>query len=552
MSEKPLQAARIVSSVAATCIALACGTNYAFSNWGPQFADRLKLSSTQINLIGLFGNLGMYACGIPIGLLVDGKGPRPAVLLGTILLAAGYFPLYQAYDRGSGWLPLLCLYSFFTGLGGCAANAAAIKTSALNWPHNRGTATAFPLATFGLSAFFFSAFTAFTFPGDAGHFLLVLACGTSGTVFLGFFFLRVIPHTHYSALPGHNRSDSNRLHRTKSEDSRRAERDVVEGEPGMLSPSVASSGKHHILNHHVIEAEVPENGVTSDTDETSSLMSKSTDEESRKNVDETDKKDHAHRVDIRGLQLFKTVEFWQLFALMGILTGIGLMTINNIGNDAQALWRHWDDSIPEEFIMHRQAMHVSILSVCSFTGRLLSGTQPPLFHKFSFSNASVGVGSDFLVKVLRCSGLWCLTLASLIFFVAQIAALNTENPHLLFLVSSFTGLGYGFLFGCFPSLVAEAFGVHGLSTNWGFMTLSPVLSGYIFNLFYGVVYDQHSIVKDGGVRECTEGLQCYRSAYLVTVAASVLGLLVSLWCIRYTHLERLEEARKIEADERVE
>ncbi|KAI9651184.1 hypothetical protein NHQ30_001221 [Ciborinia camelliae] len=528
--EKPLQAARVVSSVAATCIALACGTNYAFSNWGPQFADRLKLSSTEINLIGLFGNLGMYACGIPVGLLVDGKGPRPAVLLGMLLLAAGYFPLYQAYDRGSGWLPLLCLYSFFSGLGGCAAFAASIKTSALNWPHNRGTATAFPLATFGLSAFFFSAFTAFTFPGDAGHFLLVLACGTSGTVFLGFFFLRVIPHAHYSALPGHNRSDSARLHRTKSE-----ERDALEPEIGTFFSSVASSGKHRILNHHVIGAEVPENGVILDTDETSSLMSKSTDEESRENVDETDKKDHARRVDIRGFQLFKTVEFWQLFALMGILTGIGLMTINNIGNDAQALWRHWDDSIPEEYIMHRQALHVSVLSVFSFIGRLLSG-----------------VGSDFLVKVLRCSGLWCLTLASLIFFVAQIAALNTENPHFLYLVSSFTGLGYGFLFGCFPSLVADAFGVHGLSTNWGFMTLSPVLSGYIFNLFYGIIYDRHSIVKDGGVRECTEGLQCYRSAYLVTVTASVLGLLVSLWCIRYTHLERLEEARKIEAEEREE
>ncbi|APA13725.1 hypothetical protein SS1G_07585 [Sclerotinia sclerotiorum 1980 UF-70] len=515
MPEQPLQAARIVSSVAATCIALACGTNYAFSNWGPQFADRLKLSSTQINLIGLFGNLGMYSCGIPIGLLVDGKGPRPAVILGMLLLAAGYFPLYQAYNKGSGWLPLLCLYSFFTGLGGCSAFAASIKTSALNWPHNRGTATAFPLATFGLSAFFFSAFTAFTFPGDAGHFLLVLACGTSGTVFLGFFFLRVIPHAHYSALPGHNRSDSNRLHRTKSEENKRREdRDALEGEPG---------------------AEVPENGVMSEIDETSSLMSKSTDEESSETVAKTDKKDHAHRVDIRGFQLFKTIEFWQLFALMGILTGIGLMTINNIGNDAQALWRHWDDSIPEEFIMHRQAMHVSILSVCSFTGRLLSG-----------------VGSDFLVKVLRCSGLWCLTLASIIFFIAQIAALNTENPQLLFLVSSFTGLGYGFLFGCFPSLVADAFGVHGLSTNWGFMTLSPVISGYIFNLFYGIVYDRHSIVKDGGVRECTEGLQCYRSAYLVTVGASVLGLVVSLWCIRYTHLARMEEARKIEEDERDE
>lgn len=270
----------------------------------------------------------MYACGIPVGLLVDGKGPRPAVVLGMLLLAAGYFPLYQAYDRGSGWLPLLCLYSFFTGLGGCAAFAASIKTSALNWPHNRGTATAFPLATFGLSAFFFSAFTAFTFPGDAGHFLLVLACGTSGTVFLGLFFLRVIPHAHYSALPGHNRSDSDRLHRIKSEESkRRAERNGLEPEPGMFSLLLRLRANIVVLNHHVIGAEVPENGVMSDTDETSSLMSKSTDQESGENVNETDKKDHAHRVDIRGFQLFKTVEFWQLFALMGILTGIGLMTI---------------------------------------------------------------------------------------------------------------------------------------------------------------------------------------------------------------------------------
>ncbi|PQE29135.1 major facilitator superfamily transporter protein [Rutstroemia sp. NJR-2017a BBW] len=510
MADKPLQTARIVSSIAATCIGLACGTNYSFSNWAPQFAEKLRLSSTDINLIGLFGNLGMYGMGIPIGLLVDGKGPRPAVLLGMVLLAAGYFPLYRAYIQGSGWLPLLCLYSLLTGLGGCAAFVGSMKTSALNWPHNRGTATAFPLAAFGLSAFFFSTFTAFAFPGDAGHFLLVVACGTSGTVFLGFFFLRVIPHSHYTALPGHNRSDSNRLHRTKSEESKhRAQRDALAPEP---------------------ESEAPETGVMSDTDETSSLMSKS---DSGSIEEVTNVKDHAHRVDIRGFNLLTCIEFWQLFALMGILTGVGLMTINNIGNDAQALWRHYDDSVSEDYIMHRQAMHVSVLSICSFVGRLLSG-----------------VGADFLVKVLRCSGLWCLTIASLIFLVGQIAALNTENPHLLFLVSSFTGLGYGFLFGCFPSLVAEAFGVHGLSTNWGFMTLSPVISGNVFNLFYGIVYDRHSIVKDGGVRECTDGLQCYRSAYLVTVGACIAGLVVSLWSIRYTHLARLEEEKKLEIEER--
>jgi MFS family permease len=161
-----------------------------------------------------------------------------------------------------------------------------------------------------------------------------------------------------------------------------------------------------------------------------------------------------------------------------------------------------------------------------------------------------GVGSDFLAKVLKASRLWCLTAASLVFLTAQLFALNIENPHYLGLVSGLTGLAYGFLFGCFPSLVAEAFGINGLSTNWGFMTLSPVISGNIFNLFYGMVYDSHSIVKPGGERECTEGLACYRSAYLVTVVACLLGLIVSLWSIWYTHRLRLKEEMERDLEER--
>lgn len=119
-------------------------------------------------------------------MFVDKKGPRPAVMVGSIMLALGYFPLYQAYNKGEGAVALMCLFSFLSGLGGCTAFAAAIKTSALNWsvsipqastilfaltlralyrPHHRGTATAFPLAAFGLSAFFFSLVGGFLFPG---------------------------------------------------------------------------------------------------------------------------------------------------------------------------------------------------------------------------------------------------------------------------------------------------------------------------------------------------------------------------------------------------
>ncbi|KAG0649282.1 hypothetical protein D0Z07_4323 [Hyphodiscus hymeniophilus] len=491
--------------------------------------SHFRSTATFLRLQGLSGNLGMYSLGIPVGMLVDAKGPRIAVIMGAVLLALGYFPLHQAYDKGSGAMPLLCLFSFSTGLGGCSAFAAAVKTSALNWPHHRGTATGFPLAAFGLSAFFFSMFAQFVIPGNTGDFLMLLASGTFGLVFISFFFLRVLPHPHYSAIPttdGLSPSNSNRLHRTKSEETEHRAQSAVE--PGRSTfAAFPSNGDEDILNQQDLDIGVEAaEAVIVDTDETSSLMSKSSSSVPGDVSVESNVKDHAHRVDIRGLKMLPHVEFWQLFALMGILTGIGLMTINNIGNDASALWRHYDDSVSEDFVMKRQAMHVSILSICSFSGRLLSGA-----------------GSDLLVKVFKASRLWCLTLASLIFLAAQLFALNIQNPHYLGLVSGFTGLAYGFLFGCFPSLVAEAFGINGLSQNWGAMTLSPVISGNIFNLFYGVVYDRHSTVKDGGERVCTEGLACYRSAYLVTVVACLLGLVVSLWSIRYTHALRMEEDR---------
>lgn len=46
---------------------------------------------------------------------------------------------------------------------------------------------------------------------------------------------------------------------------------------------------------------------------------------------------------------------------------------SNIGHDVNALWKHYDDSVDEAFLIQRQQMHVSILSVGSFLGRLLSG-----------------------------------------------------------------------------------------------------------------------------------------------------------------------------------
>ena len=44
---------------------------------------------------GTIANLGMYGSGIPVGILVDAKGPRSAVILGALALGIGYFPIHQ-------------------------------------------------------------------------------------------------------------------------------------------------------------------------------------------------------------------------------------------------------------------------------------------------------------------------------------------------------------------------------------------------------------------------------------------------------------------------
>jgi hypothetical protein len=167
-------------------------------------------------------------------------------------------------------------------------------------------------------------FAQFILPGSTGDFLMLLASGTFGLVFVGFFFLRVLPHPHYSTVPTTSGAPQ-RLHRTKSEEAKyRAEQALLE--PGRSAFVIAHPEEGGILNQSDVGAEAPE-GSTSETDETSSLVSKSTSSSPGDILEENNVKDHAHRVDIRGIKMLSLIEFWQLFALMGILTGIGLMTI---------------------------------------------------------------------------------------------------------------------------------------------------------------------------------------------------------------------------------
>ncbi|KAK5087072.1 hypothetical protein LTR05_004243 [Lithohypha guttulata] len=428
------------------------------------------------------GNLGMYATGIPAGMLIDARSPRWGVAVGTVFFAGGYYPIAKAFT-------------------------AAIKAAALNFPDHRGTSTAFPLAAFGLSAFVFATI-ALALLHDESHFLLLLATGTVVLPAVSFFFLDTPPtHTSYEQLPQHQR-----LHRTQLRDERTETNGPNTGTPNKQSSS--NTFPQDSTSESYSDSDVAPEGDSEQSSLLSTPPSDTPNPENRKSIDapaDTPPPD----LDIRGWKLLPHKEFWLLFGLLALMCGIGLMTINNIGNMAQALWLSYDLKTPDSFIAKRQVLHVSVLSVMSFSGRLTSG-----------------IGSDVLIKRFSMSRFWCLLAASIVFILAQISALTITKPSLLVLVSGLSGFAYGMLFGVYPSLVAHTFGVHGLSQNWGTMTLAPVISGNIFNLIYGRIYDTHSVVDgENGDRKCLEGKTCYQGAFWMTLVASLGALLLCLYSI---------------------
>lgn len=71
----------------------------------------------------------------------------------------------------------------------------------------------------------------------------------------------------------------------------------------------------------------------------------------------------------------------------------------------------------------------------------------------ALSNSITGTSSDILYKNYGLQRIWLVVVSAVIFCFSQIFALNVENPHQLWLVSFLSGLGYGVLFGVFPTIV---------------------------------------------------------------------------------------------------
>lgn len=191
------------------------------------------------------------------------------------------------------------------------SNRCSCTAAALNYPESRGTATAFPLSAFGLSALFFSAIALLLRHGT-DTFLLLLASGTVVLPILAFPFLNVVTHHTYHGL---SQNEDRPLHRRKSSD---------ENETSTAGNPEEQTGRDR--DDSETSGEARNNDL--DGNEHSSLLSSTSGEdvEVSKQIEPNRNHESPH-LDVRGLALLPHPEFWQLFCMMGLMTGIGLMTI---------------------------------------------------------------------------------------------------------------------------------------------------------------------------------------------------------------------------------
>ncbi|KAL1408363.1 GTP-binding protein rbg1 [Vanrija albida] len=559
----PLRAARIVSFVAAVFVGLASGSNYVYSGYAPQLTSKLGITSTQANLVGLGGNLGVYLTGPIWGKVVDARGPRIPLIFGAVLNLLGYsfvrlfyigfFPIRDEVTGETSHLQLffLTLSMFLTGVAGSAGLSAGINATARSFPdRTRASATGAVLAGFGLSAFLFSTLGHAIFHGEAGGLLLLLAIGTATPDIIGSILVRPYPPVDYEeALVFHEEEEEELLDPEEAENT--LARTVSLSEGFGVTPDFTERAVRRSLEMSHSGHLDPEEGRGRPNEP---LLPRAR-LDSSASLPPT-------AISYTPLQVWRSTDFHILFAVLALLCGVGLEWINNVGAVTLALARDgW--SYDARAVAALQAKQVATISLLNCAGRIVAGAVSDL------CKARFGV-----------KRVWFLPIVAVMFLGSQLAVLRTTDVKSLWLVSAALGLSYGSLFNVLPMLVLEWFGMAHFSQNFGWMNLGPAIGGNVFNVVFGRVYDSNTVGRVGGPEppttpevassvgvghaaafvqdiserllaappgpdrkhECLLGRGCYSTAFRVSVVACLVALALSV--VAGIRRERLSVERK--------
>lgn len=314
----------------------------------------MRLSSVSVLAVSYEVSVGVYLSGPFTGRIMDTRGPRPLLIVAFFGLLCGYLGIRATYDRGllddektlsRARLFALIFCSYLTGMGGNSAMSTAMNSTAKSFPDSsRAVVVGIVMSGFGLSAFLFSTISHVLFPGNTSDFLLVLGLGTALPMVMGFFLVRPIPlppHQQSHIVPSSERPSGGAAYRRVSFDGAPA---AVRANSmtRLLSPPPPSGslvddydeptdGHYTDLRPPLAPASRSSSHarMMSDsvqlTPSTENLIHRSVSRGPRVREVVFEKVQEGRGVDLHGLHLFKSIDFWIACFLNVMFSGTGIM-----------------------------------------------------------------------------------------------------------------------------------------------------------------------------------------------------------------------------------
>lgn len=102
----------------------------------------------------------------------------------------------------------------------------------------------------------------------------------------------------------------------------------------------------------------------------------------------------------------------------------------------------------------------------NFSGRIFIGER--VWRSWTQTGTIVifiGIFADFIGNRMGLRRGYCITLVALLFFTSQLVAMSIVDVRELWKASLLVGFSYGCLFGLFPSMIIDWFGMRTFSTT---------------------------------------------------------------------------------------
>lgn len=447
-------------------VALSTGTLFVYSVYGTQLADKCQLEATEAANLNISATIGNSIGGIVSGFVTDTYGTQLPILISCFALAFGYKWIHWQYELGPNsqdWQLLAAM--FLIGVGSVSGYFSAIKAVTVNFPNLKATAQSITVASFAISSLLFLFISTTFYDGNVDGFLEFMSYACGLLVFIGFIFIRVDGHIEHEHL------------------------DVSET---VNEPTEGTALLNDLVN------------------------------------DDPNHIDNLKTMNLRDTLSHKI--FWFHYLILAIVQGLGQMYIYTIGFIVKAIHYYYKNQIHESSIpslQSLQALHVSIIAIASFLGRLSSGPT-----------------SDFLVHKLHSQRHWVLILgmsmmllghAMNIIDISSISLdLHSANIYLL-VISTIIGYSYGISFTSYPAIVSDIFNMRNYSLIWGITCSAATIGLTVMTKVFGYIYDENSTTWDDKLKDyiCSKGSGCYGETFEITSGLCVLVIILILGYIHH-------------------